>query len=61
METIRLKVSFEGKNLTPAMEFIDETQRGCFTNSEPIAHIDRIDDLRLDSIQESSILYGMMF
>lgn len=61
METIRLKVSFDAKDLTPALEFVDNTQKGRFTNDEPITHLDRIDDLRLDAVQESSILYGMMF
>jgi hypothetical protein len=61
METIRLRVSFDGKDLTPALEFIDSAQKGCFTNNEPIAQLERIDDLRLDAAQESSVLYGMMF
>lgn len=61
METIHLKVSFNGKNLVPAMEFVENTQKGVFTNDEPVTHLDRMDDLRLDAIQESSILYGMMF
>lgn len=61
METIRLKVSFDGKDLAPALDFIDNAQKGQFTNDEPIVHLDRIDDLRLDAVQESSILYGMMF
>ena len=56
METIRLRVSFDGKDLTPALEFIDSAQKGCFTNNEPIAQLERIDDLRLDAAQESSVL-----
>ncbi len=61
METIRLRVSFDGKDLAPVLDFVDSTQRGLYTDNEPITHLDRIDDLRLDSVQESSILYGMMF
>ena len=61
METIRLKVSFEGKDMTPALGFIDSAQKGRFTDDEPISHLDRIDDLRSDVVQESSIYYGMMF
>ena len=61
METIRLKVSFDGKDMTPALEFIDNAQKGCFTNNEPIAQVERIEDLRLDSVQESTVFYGMMF
>lgn len=61
METIRLKVSFDGEDLTPVLDFIDSAQKGRYTNDEPVTHLDRIDDLRLDAVQESSILYGMMF
>lgn len=60
METIKLRVSFDGKDMAPVLDFVDNTQKGLYTN-EPISHLDRIDDLRLDSVQESSILYGMMF
>ena len=61
METIRLQVSFDGKDMAPALDFIDGAQKGRFTDDEPITHLDRIDDLRLDVVQESSIYYGMMF
>lgn len=61
METIRLKVSFEGNDLEPILAFVNDVQQGRFTDDVPIIQSTKIDDLRLEDLQESSILYGTMF